>query len=173
MEEHFEDLQILTDEKGSQFMNIPLITTLTEKMENVTEEFQEIIQSIRGKDNFRIEKLQEYKQQIFTITKNEKVEFEQNYYLIYQFKKYLSILQEIKEASNKRLKKMIKTATKKNELYNYNLPLVDIWEIIVWKFTKMVKNNTLYINFIKESKVKIEGIFKTYFNSTRAAYKKI
>jgi len=74
--------------------------------------------------------LKKYKCYIFSIIKNEKLEIDQNNYLIYQFKKYLNILQEIKEAANKRLKKLIKAALKKESYYNYELPLVELWEVV-------------------------------------------
>jgi len=101
------------------------------------------------------------------------LEIEQSNYLIYQFKKYLSILQEIKEAANKRFKKLIKAALKKESYYNYELPLVELWEVVAWKFKKIVKNNVLYINFLKDLKITIENIFKSYSSNTRSIYKKI
>jgi len=172
LEEHFRGVTCYTDEKRSQFENIPKVRILTEKINEAQTCLKDIKESLDSNEVREFEQLKGHKEYIFKVVKDEKKEYEQSYYLLYQFKKFLSSMIEIKEAKNKQIAKIVKTLKTKRSYYNYELPCVELWDLLYWKYKQKLKNNAAYIDFIKDSKVKYEAIMKTYLFNSKTAYKK-
>lgn len=112
-EENLESLENLSLVRTEEFVNYDLISILTSKMGDASARLKVIKEALETEDSISLEKLKEYKEYIFTYIKNEKLEFEQSYYLIYQFKKYISVMIEIKESAQKKISKIMKMVKKK------------------------------------------------------------
>jgi hypothetical protein len=118
-----------------------------------------------------IKKLKVYKDSVRNIVKKEKQDLEENYDIVQFLSKYIDLIKESKDNSNKRLEKVYKNLKSRLEDYPDEAPLVEFWKFLAKKYESMMRNNSLYIVFIDNVKVKIENIVNTYTNATKGAYK--
>lgn len=173
LSDHFECITLLSEEKGKQFANSKQLKYFEAKKNIPIKKLKDLRHSLDLGEIDNMRKLKVYKDSIFGIIKTEKEELEENYEIVLLLLKYINVLQEVKENSNKRLSKMIKTIKSKISRFDYELPLIDFWEFQVNKYETMVRNNSLYIVFISSIKTKIETIVTTYTSSSKPLYKDI
>jgi hypothetical protein len=173
LSDHFECVTLLSEEKEKQFATAQNLKYFESKKNIPIQRLNDLRHSLDAGEVNNMRKLKIYKDSIFRIAQTEKEELEQNYDIINLLVKYINVLQDVKENSNKRLKKMIKTIKNKISHYDLELPLIEFWEFLANKYDTMVRNNSLYIVFISSIKSKIESIVANYTNDSKPSYMNI
>lgn len=166
--DHFKCITLLSDEKGKQFTNAQKLKYFYSKKNTPINRLKDLRESLHNGEADSIKKLSIYKESIRNIVNKERKEQESNYNVVDLLSKYIDFLEQTKDGSNKRFLKISKNVRSTKGNYREDLPLVEFWDFLVRKYETMMKNNSLYIVFISNVKVKIGSTVISFTNSTKA-----
>lgn len=171
LSDHFKWITLLSDEKGKQFSNAQKLKYFYTKRNAPLKKLKDLRHSLILGEVKNLKKLKVYKDSVQNIVKKEKQDLEENYDIVQFLSKYIDVIKENKDNSNKRLEKVYKNLKSRLEDYPEGAPLIEFWQFLGKKYESMMRNNSLYVVFIDNVKVKIENIINTYTNATKGAYK--
>lgn len=134
---------------------------------------QDLRQSLVSGEANSMKKLKIYRDSILNIIKKEKLEIEDNSDTIKYLSKYIDILKQCKDNSEKRLSKILKNIKTQIGNFHADFPLIEVWEFFVKKYESMTKYISHYILFITNVKTRIEALITNYSNSSKPSYEDI
>jgi hypothetical protein len=171
--DHFQWITLLSDEKGKQFNNAQKLKYFHSKKNTPINKLKDLRHSLMSSEADSLKKLKIYRESIRNIVNKERKEQEGNYGIVKLLWKYVDVIEQSKEGSNKRFTKILKMIKSKISHYQDDLPLIEYWDLLVKKYESMVKNNSLYLVFISNIKLKIDNTVNIYTNNTKGCFQDI
>lgn len=171
--DHFQWVTLLSDEKGKQFNNAQKLKFFHSKKNTPINKLKDLRHSLSSGEADSLKKLKIYRESIRNIVNKEREEQECNYEIVKLLWKYIDIIQESKERSSKRFSKILKIIKSKIVQYDQDLPLIEYWDLLAKKYESMIRNNSLYLVFISNIKLKIDNTVNVYTNRTKGCFQDI